>query len=85
MILYKSVQVSYETEVEVDIHLEDFDDDDLVEELRDRGYSVDVGESSDSFVAVRQLISEIHQKRRTGVEYQKDLDILIFDTIGRIA
>lgn len=85
MIIYKSVEVTCDTEVEVEVYLEDFDDDDLVEELKERGYSVDVGESSDEFVAVRQLISEIYQKRRLGYDYQKDLDILIFNTIGKIS
>lgn len=85
MIICKTVNVNNEVDVEVDVNLDDFEDDDLISELESRGYIVPIDASSNAFDEVRQLISVIYQKRRTGVEYQKELDILIFDVIGKIA
>jgi len=59
------------TEVEVD--LEDFDTDDLIEELESRGKTPN------------ELLTAIWLKRRMGrTDYQTELDQLIYTGLGRI-
>lgn len=73
------------TEVEVDVDVCDFDTDDLVEELEVRGYSVNksnrvvVGESS-----LLEIVNDLYQKRRSGQDFAKELDDLIYKVIGRM-
>jgi len=72
---YKSVY----TEVEVEVDLTDFDTEDLLEELEDRG-KLPVGESFDC----KALIEQIWMKRRQGNhDYQQELDQLIYQVTGR--
>lgn len=71
--------VSVYTEVEVDVDLEDFDTDDLVEELEKRGKGLEVASQSGT-----GLITAIYQKRRLGQDYQRELDDLIYLGIGKI-
>jgi len=66
------------TEVEVDVTLEDFDDDDLMEEMDRRGLGVEVNASTAS-----ELIQEIYQKRRLGKDFERELDQLIYQVTGR--
>jgi len=66
-------------EVEVDIELDDFDDDDLIDELERRGRGFEV----DSWTPT-ELVTKIWEKRRIGQDYQKELDDLIFVTLGRV-
>jgi hypothetical protein len=68
------------TEVEVDVDLDDFDDQDLIDELESRGRGFDVAGQSPT-----ELVNRIHQMRRNGGDYQRELDELIYVTIGRIA
>lgn len=63
--------------VEVDVDLSDFDTDDLIEELTNRGREPDSFET-------HTLVRDIYEKRRNGKDYQRELDILIYDIIGRI-
>ena len=66
------------TEVEVDVSLEDFDTDDLVEELESRGCgNVDYGDG-------KELLEKIYLLRREGRDYQRELDALIYSGLGRI-
>jgi hypothetical protein len=67
------------TEVEVDVDLDDFDDDDLVEELERRGRGFEVDSQTPT-----ELVNRIYQLRRSGRDYQRELDELIYVTIGRI-
>lgn len=67
------------TEVEVDVDLDDFDTDDLIEELERRGKGFEVASHSGT-----ELVTAIFEKRRTGQDYQKELDELIYVAIGRI-
>ena len=71
--------VSVYTEVEVDVDLEDFDTDDLIEELEKRGKGLEVASQSGT-----ELLTAIYQKRRLGQDYQRDLDDLIYLAIGKI-
>ncbi len=71
--------VSVYTEVEVDVDLDDFDTDDLIDELEKRGRGFDVASQSPT-----ELVNEIYQKRRLGKDYQRELDELIYTTLGKV-
>lgn len=71
--------VSVYTEVEVDVDIEDFDTEDLVEELEKRGMGLEVASRSGT-----ELITAIYEKRRLGKDYQRELDELIYIGIGKI-
>jgi hypothetical protein len=66
------------TEVEVDVDLDDFDDQDLIDELESRGRGFDVAGQTPT-----ELVNRIHQLRRNGGDYQRELDELIYVTIGK--
>jgi len=70
--------ISVTTEVDVDIDLDSIDTDDLVAELESRGESI--LESSD----LHETLVAIWQKRRTGQDYQAELDELIYQGLGRL-
>ena len=75
---YKTVY----TEVEVDVNIEDFDTEDLVEELENRGYKYnEQGVDAD---AMRELLTKIWQNRREGRAYDQELDQLIYGVLGKI-
>ena len=69
--MYKTIY----TEVEVDVDLSEFDTEDLIEELKHR---------DDQYVPANGLIETIFEKRRTGQDFSRELDDLIYNTIGRI-
>ena len=65
-------------EVEVDIDLEDFDTDELIEELERRGTgTIDYGNGT-------EVLQSIYEKRRLGQDYQRDLDQLIWLGLGKV-
>ena len=59
---------------EVDVYLDEFTDQELLDELHSRGLD-----------SLNQLLSKIHELRRTGRDYQHLLDELIWQTLGRIS
>jgi hypothetical protein len=65
-------------ETYVDVDLDDFDTEDLVEELERRGMGMEVSSETGT-----ELITAIFQKRRLGQDYQRELDELIYLGIGR--
>ncbi len=67
------------TEVEVDVDLEDFDTEDLIDELERRGRGFDIDNQYPT-----DLVNEIYQKRRLGKDYQRELDELIYTTLGKV-
>ena len=74
---YKTVY----TEVEVEVDLTDFETEDLIEELEDRGQSMGNGTGPyDS----KELVEQIWMLRRNGKNYQRQLDDLIYNVTGRI-
>ena len=74
---YKTVY----TEVEVEVDLTDFETEDLIEELEDRGESMGNGTGVyDS----KELLEQIWMLRRNGRDYQHQLDDLIYNVTGRI-
>lgn len=66
---------SRSVEVFVDVELESFDDSDLIEELEDRGFTV---------VQKNKWIQTIYEKRKLGQDYSRELDEMIWETIGRL-
>jgi hypothetical protein len=72
--MYKTVY----KEFEVDVDLGDFDTDDLIEELENRGSGVmDYGDG-------KEVLEAIYEKRRLGKDYQQELDQLIWLGLGKI-
>jgi hypothetical protein len=64
--------------VEVDVELSDFETEDLIKELQQRGHGV-VDLTKDG-----PLINVIFHKRRAGQDFSQELDDLIYNTIGRV-
>ena len=64
---------------EVEIGLQDFDDQDLIDELYERG----VDGFNDSF-ETNVLLNKIYEARRLGNDYQGMLDQYIYMTLGKI-
>jgi hypothetical protein len=64
-------------EVEVEVDLDDFDDDELLDELERRGTGVmDYGNG-------KEVLGIIYEKRRLGQDYQQELDQLIWLGLGK--
>jgi len=76
--MYKTVY----TEVEVEVDISDFDTEDLIEELEERGeLSSRTGPGPyDS----KELVEQIWMLRRNGKDYQRQLDNLIYQVTGHI-
>jgi hypothetical protein len=64
------------TEVEIDVDLDCFDDDDIIEEYKSRGFDIN-GEHQ-----FNEALTEIYQLRRLGKPYENELNKLICDTLG---
>ena len=68
------------TEVEVDIDLSDFETDDLLDELASRS-SLPMEEDFHG----KEILETIYLKRRMGrTDYEKELDELIYASLGKI-
>ena len=68
--------------VDAEVDLSDFDTDDLIEELEDRGKWPG---SSDIRFDSTELLETIWKKRRLGNhDYQTELDQLIYAVLGKI-
>ena len=65
------------TEVEFDVDLADFETEDLIDELENRGHLTD----SNS----KEIVEVIYQKRRNGKDFSHELDQLIYAVLGKIA
>ena len=74
--VYKSVY----TEVEVDVDLEEFDTDDLLEELELRGSLPPEGN-----VNAKELVEQMYYLHRQGRDCTHMLDPLFYSVLGRIA
>jgi hypothetical protein len=67
---------------EVEIDLADFDTDELIEELLSRGIDMNtVGVDGDE---MRELLTKIWQNRRCGMNYDGELDQLIYEGLGKV-
>lgn len=62
--------------------LEEIDTDELIEELERRGKDYNTqGVDAD---AMRELLEKIWMNRRTGKDYQSELNALIYGVLGKI-
>jgi hypothetical protein len=64
------------------VDLDDFDDDELLEEVVARNLVIALSETEGS--ETYQLITSIWNKRRLGVNYDADIDALIYHVIGKV-
>ena len=63
--------------IEVEVELSDFDDEDLIDELKSRGkYNGTMGNSD-------ELIDKIFHLRRQGKPYERELDEYLYMRTGR--
>ena len=71
--------------VDVEIDLEDFDDDELIDEIRYRGIDVcdDLCDHKDMYETY-SLIREIYELSLANKDYTDKLRELVYNTIGRI-
>jgi len=70
--------------VEAEVNLDEFDTEDLIEELESRG--VDYNTKGVDAYEMRELLEQIWLKRRNGrTDYQRDLDDLIWGVLGKMA
>lgn len=70
------------TEVEVDIDLDSFDDNDLIDEMQRRGLN-----NNSKYIDCDQmceLLTKVWIHRREGRDYQCELDQLIWYGIGKV-
>ena len=73
---YKTVY----TEVEVDVDISEFDTDDLLEELEERGALPAEGN-----INAKELIEQMYYLHRQGQDCTHMLDQLFYSVLGRIA
>ena len=73
---YKTVY----TEVEVDVDISEFDTDDLLEELEERGALPAEGN-----INAKELIEQMYYLHRQGQDCTQLLDRLFYSVLGRIA
>ena len=72
---YKTVY----TEVEVDVDLSDFETDDLLEELEERGALPVEGD-----VNAKDIVEQMYHLRRQGQDYDHLMDSLMYAVLGKI-
>jgi hypothetical protein len=71
-----------EVDVDVDIDLKDFDTDELIRELESRGSDYNTKDVDGDHN--RDILTHIWELRREGKDYQRELDQLIWNVVGRI-
>lgn len=69
-------------DVDIDDVLSDIDTDDLIKELEGRG--MDYNTTGVDGDAMRDLLEQLWLKRRNGVDYQNELDKLIYNVLGKV-
>lgn len=67
---------------EVEVDLSNFDTDELIEELESR--EVDYNTQGVDADEMRGLLEKIWLNRRTGKDYQNELDNLIYGVLGKV-
>ena len=73
---------TFSTHTDVEVNLDEWDTDDLIEELETRGLDYNTeGVDGDQ---MRSILEQIWLKRRTGKEYQTELDQLIYGVLGKV-
>lgn len=77
--MYKTIY----TEVEVEVDLDEFDTEELIDELESRGKVIGDHRITPMGDAT-EILNSIYQKRRTGQDYQPELEQLIWCGLGKI-
>jgi hypothetical protein len=72
---------SYYREVEIDLN--DFEDDELLDELEERGI-INNNHDKELLDEIKRSLDSIWVKRRVGQDYQKELDDLMYYTLGKV-
>jgi hypothetical protein len=67
------------TEVEVDVDISEFDTDDLLEELEERGALPPEGN-----VNAKELVEQIYNHRQRGRDFGRELDQLFYVVLGKL-
>ena len=62
--------------------LEELDTDDILAELKRRGYDYNTQHVDGE--EMRQVLQSLYEKRRVGKDYQAELDQLIYGILGKI-
>ena len=66
--------------ISVDIELEDFDDDDLIKEVKSRGFQV----VEDNSTSIDEDLEQIYLLRRLGKSYDHLMDAYIYKVLGKL-
>ena len=69
------------TEVEVEVDLDEFDDEDIIEEMERRKLSVGPASPEEA----RELLETIYYKRVMNKDFAAELDRYFYLTLGRVA
>ena len=73
--------VTITAEVEVDLDIEEFEDDDLIDEMRRRNLSLQYGRTEDNV----ELIQTMYEKYRNNKPIDDELRTFFYNALGRIA
>ena len=79
----RSIGRTVTVDVDVDVDLEDFDTDDLIDELERRGSDYNTQEVDGDWN--REILEQIWLKRRMNQPFETELDQLIWHVVGRIS
>jgi len=79
----RSIERTVTVDVDVDVDLEDFDTDDLIDELERRGSDYNTQGIDGDFN--REILEQIWSKRRMNQSFEAELDQLIWNVVGRIS
>jgi hypothetical protein len=66
--------------ISIDVELDDFDDEDIIDELERRGHSVNQESSGEA----QHHIMGIYLHRRLGLPYDHLVDKMIYDILGKV-
>jgi len=76
------MSVEVEKWITVDVDLDDFDDEDLLDEIERRGLDLDHGYTDSG--EIKRLLVSIWEKKRLGQDFTRDLEDLIYYGIGKV-
>lgn len=63
----------------VDVDLESLDDDEIIQEVESRGYTI-----KEDRWDTNELLNQIWEKRRLGKPFDKELDQYLYEMTGRV-
>ena len=77
----KMVYKTITTEVDVSVDLDDFEDDELLDEIERRNLSVNCRDPNEAI----RLLEDIYYRRVTNKDFGAELDRYFYLTLGRLA